>query len=304
MISIKDKGHGHKCFYKYTSVEVAKIALVNRTIRWSSPIRFWKDNDPFDVPKELILGFQEEELLEALVDEITRIVQNPEVKLLHIKPKLDALVQDLRAIPEELRKRFISEMRRLAPKNADPFTVPLYEFLNYWKNLIPRMRIISLSEVNDSMPMWCHYADKHRGVVLALDCIEAIHSPWLIARPIIYQDDPPLLAKEALIRSITGQQPFDYEQFCLDCVHIKKADWTYEKEWRVVKTIARAGEDDLYSDWAIHPRNFGSIYLGHEISEENEKDILAILDYELSHMSVYKSIYNSSECRLQFNKIR
>ena len=304
MASIKNKGHGHKCFYKYTSAEVAKIALDNRTIRWSSPIKF-KDNDPFDVPKELILGFQEEELLEALVDEIARIVENPEGKLLQRKPKLDALVQNLRAIDhEELRKHIISEIRRLAPKNADPFfKKPLYEFLNYWKRLIPRMRIISLSEVNDSMPMWCHYADKHGGVVLVLDCIEEIESPWLIARPVIYQDDPPLLAKETLIRSITGQQPLDYEQFCLDCMHIKKTDWAYEKEWRVV-TIARAGEDGLYSDWAIHPRNFRSIYLGHEISEENEKDILAIIDYKLSHMSVYKSIYNSRECQLQFNKIR
>jgi hypothetical protein len=252
----------------------------------------------------LILGFQEEELLEALVDEIARIVQNPEVKLLHIKPKLDALVQNLRAIgPEELRKHIISEIRRLAPKNADLFKKPLYEFLNYWKRLIPRMRIISLSEVNDSMSMWRHYADKHRGVVLALDCIEEIESPWLIARRVIYQNDPPLLAKETLIRLITGQQSLDYKQFCLDCMHIKKTDWAYEKEWRVV-TIARVGEDDLYSDWAIHPRNFGSIYLGHEISEENEKDILAILDYELSHMSVYKSIYDSKACRLRFNKIR
>jgi hypothetical protein len=165
------------------------------------------------------------------------------------------------------------------------------------------MRIICLSEVNDNMPMWYNYADKYQGVVIGLDCIEEIDSPWLIARPVIYQADPPRLAKENLVRSITGQQPFDYDQFCSDCMHIKKTDWAYEKEWRVV-TIARAGEEGLYSDWTIHPRNFGSIYLGHEISERNEKDILAILDSDLSHMAAYKTILNSRECCLQFNKIR
>jgi hypothetical protein len=303
MASINNKGHGHKCFYKYTSVEVAKIALVNRTIRWSSPIKFWKDNDPLDVPRELILGFEEEEFLEALVDEIAKIVENPKVAFLDKKPKLKTIVQNLRAIPEEFRKRFISEMRRLVPQKADSFIKPLGEFLEYWKRWVPRMRIICLSELKDSMSMWFHYADNHRGVVLALDCIEEIDSPWLIARPVIYQNDPPLLAKEALIRSIIGKQPLDYEQFCFDCMHIKKTDWAYEKEWRVV-TTARSGESGLYSDYAIHPRNFGAVYLGQNISEEDEKDLIALLDYELSHMSAYRTILMPRECRLHFNKIR
>ena len=165
------------------------------------------------------------------------------------------------------------------------------------------MRIICLSEVNDSMSMWSHYADKHRGVVLALDCIEEIDSPWLDARPVTYQDDPPMLTKETLVRSIIGQQPLDYGQFFLECMHIKTTDWAYEKEWRVV-TTARSGESGLYSDYAIHPRNFGSVYLGQRISEEDERDIFALLDHELSHVSAYKTIHNPSERRLQFNKIR
>lgn len=302
MDSINNKEHGHKCFYKYTSANVAKIALINRTIRWSSPIKF---NDPFDVPRELILGFQEAELLEALVDEIGKIEEDPNITSFTGNPKLNAIVRMLRSIDsEKLRKFLISEVRKLAPEKADPFfRKPLNEFLGYWTRLIPQMRIICLSEVNDSMPMWSHYADNHQGVVLELDCIKEVDSPWLIARPVIYQDDPPLLAKETLIRSITGQQPFDYEQFCLDCMHIKTTDWAYEKEWRVVN-FALLEEIGLTSDYPIHPLNFGSVYLGKEISKEDENDILAILNDGLSHMSAYKTVHNSRERRLQFEKIR
>lgn len=303
MAPTNNQGHGHKCFYKYTSVEVAKIALVNRTIRWSSPIKFWKDNDPLDVPRELILGFEEEELLEALLDEIEKIIENPEDKFIANKPKLNTIVRNLRTIPKEFRRRFISEMRQLVPQKADPFKRALDKFLAYWETWIPRMRIICLSEVNDSMSMWCHYADNHQGVILALDCIEEIDSPWLIAQPVIYQDDPPLLAKETLVRSIIGREPLDYEQFTFDCMRIKKTAWSYEKEWRVV-TTARSGESGLYSDYAIDPRNFGAVYLGQNISKQDEKEIIALLDYELSHMSAYNTILIPRECRLHFDKIR
>ena len=91
--------------------------------------------------------------------------------------------------------------------------IGLDNFRLVWESLIPKLRIICLSEINDSMPMWAHYANNHRGVVLELECIEEIDSPWLIARPVIYQDTLPLfITKEALVDSITGRKPLDYEE--------------------------------------------------------------------------------------------
>lgn len=294
--------HEHEWFYKYTTAKVAKIAFVNRTLRWSSPVLF---NDPFDVPRELPIGFREEELHEALANEVARILENQELVEPSTHPKLYALVQQLRpAGSEGLRKLIAYELRCFAKEKPIAQRGLFDELCVHWESLIPQLRILCLSEVNNSMSMWSHYADKHSGVVLALKCIDEIDSPWLIAQPVKYQDAPPLFpTKEDLVRSITGQQPLDYKQLFIKHLYMKTTDWEYEKEWRVA-TFIRPGESGHCSDYPIHPRNFGAIYLGQDISKEDETDILALLDHELSHVSAYKAVHISKERRLQFNRIR
>lgn len=294
--------HEHEWFYKYTNAKVAKIALVNRTLRWSSPVLF---NDPFDVPRELPIGFQEVEFQAALANEVARILENQEIVEPSAHPKLYALVQQLRRSgSENIGKLIAYGLRRFANENAITHKGLFDEICEYWESLRPQLRILCLSEVNDSMSMWYHYADKYKGVVLGLKCIDEIDSPWLIAQPVKYQDAPPFfLTKEAFVRSITGQQPLDYKKNFIDHLYIKTTDWEYEKEWRVA-TVARPGELGHCSDYPIHPRNFGAIYLGQDISEEDETDILARLDHELSHVSVYKVVHISKERRLRFDKVR
>lgn len=294
--------HEHKCFYKYVTAEVAKIALVNRTLRWSSPLIF---NDPSDVLREIEIEFKESELQETVATEVARIIENHELVPSSANPKLYLLLNILEIIgTQELRKLMVSEIRRFASEEHIINKGTISKLCTTWEQQIPQMRILSLSEVNDNMAMWWHYADKHKGVVLELECIDEIDSPWLVAKPVVYQETLPMFpTKEDLVRSITGLRPIDYKQLFSEFMYIKKNDWAYEKEWRVV-SFARPGESGVYSDYSVNSLNFGAIYFGKDVREDDEKDIIALLTHDLSHMSAYKAVHNSVKRCLQFNIVR
>lgn len=296
------RAHERERFYKYVTADVVKIILVNHTLRWSSPLLF---NDPFDVPRELDLGFSGKELQAAVADELIRIYENPDSVDVSARPKLHALVQALRLRgTPALRKILADELRRSDLPETAGQRGAIAELRRKWDELVPRFRILSLSELNESVPMWAHYAANHRGVVIQLECSDVLESPWLLARPVIYQVTPPMLAsKEAWVRSITGQQLLDFKTLFSEYWYVKTPAWAYEKEWRVV-SFADLDESGLYSDYSFNPRNISAVYLGSEISEQDSQDIRALLTHELGHVSAYRSIPIQKERSLRFERIK
>jgi hypothetical protein len=128
----------------------------------------------------------------------------------------------------------------------------------------------------------------------------------LAAKPVVYQDSPPILAtKQEQIKSITGQKALDsknwkfYEPYTLT----KTTDWEYEKEWRIVFFMC-PGESGYYSDYKFNPRQICSIYLGCEISDEDANDITSLLNYDLSHVRAYKAKGLEHERKLSFERIK
>ncbi len=60
-------------FFKYMTAKVAKEVLVNHKLRWSSPRLF---DDPFDVLRNFNLGFEIEEIIQPVVDEVIKLIYN------------------------------------------------------------------------------------------------------------------------------------------------------------------------------------------------------------------------------------
>jgi hypothetical protein len=292
-----------KTFFKYMTVKVAKIVLVNYTLRWSSPLLF---NDPFDVQRNFSLGFDFEELKEPLLNELKKLISSDSIPDLSSKPHIERFVNRMRRNPniqnivfQEL-PQWIEQDTQSAERGA------CQNMKKKWSELVPQFRILSLSAINDNPLMWSHYSDSHRGVVLELQGINHLDSPWLIAQPVTYQDSPPMAAtKQEWIKSITGQKRLNHDkwQFYAPYTLTKTTDWEYEKEWRVV-SFMRPGESGLYADYPFNPPEVRSVYLGCEISDEDSNDIISLLNYDLSHVRAYRAKKLERERKLSFEKIK
>lgn len=235
-------------FFKYVTAQVAKIILVNHTLRWSSPLLF---NDPFDVKRDFDLGFNVEEIQQPLVNEITDLLSAGEIPDLSSKPHAEWLVKLLRRKDRSnARDIILQELPELVSEGIEIVKNNSHELLKkQWSEFIPQFRILSLSELHDNLLMWSHYSDSHKGVVLELQGIDYLDSPWLIAQPVVYQDTPPVLATiDEWVKSVTGQKRLAYDkwQFYEPYTLTKTKAWAYEKEWRVV-SFMRPGETGHFS---------------------------------------------------------
>ena len=67
--------HNRPSFCKYVSAEVAKVILINKTLRWSSPLLF---DDPFDVTRVFAADTQPSEMQKYLIDELIELIQDRE----------------------------------------------------------------------------------------------------------------------------------------------------------------------------------------------------------------------------------
>ncbi len=283
----RNRRHEHQFFYKYVSARVAKIVLATRKLRWSSPLLF---NDPFDVTQELRLNFDEAELSAALVSELAQIIVERGSVSDRAHPAVKLLVATLRdnANPDQ-RRQIADELRNDPGSPTVGQLNALAALKRVWSEIVPRFRILCLSELNDVTSMWHHYADSYRGAVLRFVAVDEIDSAWLVARPVTYQAEPPAIAdKQEWARSMLRPDGKTHEELFGEYQYVKTPDWSSEHEWRVV-ALARPGEEGLFSDWSFHPRELSGVYLGPKCSTEDETEILSLLSQGIEHVAAFRA---------------
>jgi hypothetical protein len=115
--------------------------------------------------------------------------------------------------------------------------------------------LVCLSEKPDSLLMWAHYADCHRGFVIGFDTSQSFFSKstdgtglWKVT----YGDRRPSLPKEIveleLLRQpklnplglhvlVVGSDIFNPETDADDYRFVKSVGWEYEQEWRLLRKL-------------------------------------------------------------------
>ena len=125
--------------------------------------------------------------------------------------------------------------------------------------------ITCLSEKYDSLLMWAHYANNHRGICVEYELLEINEQLNFAPVPIIYDNDRAVYSSiddnpiEVFIKSLTS----------------KSSEWSYEKEWRIIQDDKACGNSwDYQKNGAlldmITPH---SIILGCMVNPEFEKDM-------------------------------
>jgi hypothetical protein len=138
------------------------------------------------------------------------------------------------------------------------------ELSNKVKNIF---KFCSFSERLDSMLMWSHYADSHKGFCIEYDvgrydfeCSKNFH-------PIIYSERM-FDATDLIAQPVTSS--FNANRVHLAALY-KAMDWQYEREWRLILT----GRFDSPRSFKM-PKSPSKVYLGSEISDQHEREIREI----------------------------
>ena len=202
---MKKIGGDNQLFFKYRSLdnkkefEEIKDSLIDNKLVFSSPNNF---NDPFDSAFWVQNKGTKEEWEEHLF-------------------WLDLDEEDVRYfLNKELKK--IGENTYVDSKN-----IPSKDYRNTFRKSI---HILSLSQINDNILMWSHYASNHKGICL---CFKAELDDENLG---FYFDSEFLLLSEVKYKK-KFPDPINMFEInatsFIDFLTTKYTDWKYEKEWRL-----------------------------------------------------------------------
>ena len=157
---------------------------------------------------------------------------------------------------EATAEQIWNTMNRLDKKQPLP-TPPSRQMVAKMKNEVPdaarrhqegfrvdlekHTRIICLSQRNDGILMWAHYADRHSGFVVGFrsDLLrfghpqsQLVQVQYALQRPVIPH---PYVA------------PPDHDQL-IEMVSLKSPEWRYEEEWRLLVSVSHLERDQDETD--------------------------------------------------------
>lgn len=263
----------YNILYKYRSWhnDIQKSPLVRSELYLSSPMDF---NDPFDcrIPANFITMTQDEK------EEYARfIIKN------HSKIMIE-LGYDLNEEYKFILKR-LNEDRNTFQKEFQEQTFNGYDM---------HLGVLSLSKRWDSILMWSHYADCHKGYCIGFYGDKLTSSTFFGAGgPIVYP-------KDACFPKISPTKEFESQSQFL-ATHHKAFDWKYEQEYRFTKL--QYPEPFETSERIIKvPDNFiAEVLIGLKTDNSVEKEITELC--KLKNIPVFKLTHKPFKFELVRNRI-
>ncbi len=258
--------------YKYITwgKEYHKRVLRTNEIFFTSARNF---NDPFDssVPLRYDLG-SDEQLFELCVD--------------HVRHDNIYLTDD------EVKRVARNILRDNNPRSPGWITYHINIQKEY---AATKFGILSCSTIKDSILMWSHYSDFHKGICLRLNCQkfrEFMESKECLENDLViywnyidYKIEYPL------------QNPFelDEDESYVKQLLIKSEDWQYEKEIRFI-LFNYPNKAVIIPDGIID-----QVILGCRMSEKNKMEIIKIT--KSKNIELQQADLKQDKFGLDFNKV-
>lgn len=269
--------------YKYLPPERRDI-LQNGLLRFTQPGDF---NDPFELHPSFDLMSKADiaRLPEAPGQEGTT---GPKARLL---------------TPEALQAMFAAILpglqRQMATHAGQEGTFALKNNQIAQSVFDSKFGVLSLSETPDSLLMWAHYADSHRGLVLQFDETHEFFAPST------YEDQDLRLTKV----EYSAERPvLSYSTLNSPRLYYRKSpEWSYENEWRLVRPLSMATK---VLDHPRFPRALFSIpvsavkgvIVGWAIQHADRQALFELLGQEhLKHVVIYQTQLNRDHYSLEIH---
>lgn len=255
-----------KFLYRYRSVEGAAQERTQHLIEtgmqyFAAPVSF---NDPFDCSPDFTLSGTEDDVRVYLEGMWARNSPN---------------------ISEADRKREVNDI--LKDPNRDPrrpennlATADFYRVM-----VRSQIGVLCLSEVRDSVLMWSHYADCHRGICLVY---ETDNDFFATAQPVRYQHARP----QANPIVHTDAEMLD------NAIFTKSDAWAYEKEWRMLHYKEGPGERPMPA------RCLRAILLGVTASDATKRHVQAWVKTSSANAEILQTTLSPSAFEILIPKAR
>lgn len=290
--------------YKYTSVSSATKIIKSSSVILNNPEKF---NDPFDsnifIKKEnkkeafdLIYNFYLYKNIKNVIDNKNiKFRQTQRQELLLIKSKCNSyeksilnnmndneynknLLEDILKLFEKfIPKKFIPNFKELKD-NLEKESNKIIDQMIY--NIKSKLLITCFSKKNDSILMWSHYGDSHKGV-----CFE-FEEDRDIFKEVKYTDERSKLNLKKLVERYLmcefkneecDLSEDEYQKSIIEQFFTKQNDWSYEQEIRCVLSKDNTSLDDFYYENGNYflKMKIKKIYIGSKASGETLNDLIS-----------------------------
>lgn len=226
--------------FKYQSVTDYSIdALEKRQWWYSNPLDF---NDPFE--------------FKLIIPDASSIGKVKNLDIVKRQMAKDFIEQGLvdtgkfLKTPQELTEMLLTAFNNLGDERLIESAIKRYQPELY------KLGVVSLTENNDNILMWSHYADFHKGVCFEFNR-DGAFSDYFVK--VIYSDHYPELDFENF--------PQIEKMFTTQLV-TKSSHWSYEKEWRCIRLA-----QGLFPYFG----RLNGVIFGARISEVNKERVKAAL---------------------------
>lgn len=163
-------------------------------------------------------------------------------------------------------KPFFSLMRVLKKyKQSEEIELVYHQIMEgfasrYYNTGAEDIGVACFSEVPDSILMWSHYADYHKGICLEYDKTDLLtnRAAELCLFPVLYEERMPDTGETLF----TGE-PIEIARMLYQTVFTKHISWSYEKEWRLACPLSRNKNGYEHKIPFVLP---SAIYMGARIS--------------------------------------
>lgn len=198
-------GYCYQCYapaslYKYYSDSSRSLENIKNNKMWySAPSEF---NDVFDC--------------DIMVD-----AKNIEESILEMCPSMRGI-----RVGSPMWKSFKADIRKGIKTTQDMFT-----------QMRSEMGIACLSELDDSLLMWAHYANNHCGMCVEYELLEINRQLSFTPVPIIYSQE-----RVCFNSFNTSTVERDATKLFVESLTTKSPEWGYEKEWRIIRDDSACGD--------------------------------------------------------------
>lgn len=287
------------CIYRYRTAEEKNIkALENNRLYFSTPVNF---NDPYDNLIYANLG----EILRNVFGNLQRGMDDYLEKLKEIDPE-GAFVGY--KVWNSSKKEKLLDMHCHTICNAIDFIK---------KGIRNNVKVICFSEIYNSMLMWSHYADDHRGYLLIYDRDDLekaerytldeiplekkirLEKVKYVEKQIDLTEDIENYVRYNMLETMGDVEPQDgsVAQWKLrESVIQKSKEWSYEKEWRMIPRIIELEKESELGYIQCMPK--GVVLGAHCPAEDSEKIINAA---KRNGLPIYRMFLNEFSPMFQLN---
>lgn len=291
--------------------------IENACIRFTQPSAF---NDPFEchpfiesiTPEDTFNDFiTNYEWSDDYVEKTLRKSWNHQREKNKNAPSFEQVKHILIPMFKQSKPEFNNFLRRVMTTRNHPIDIVNTSFMG---GINQKIGILSLTEANNNLLMWSHYALNHTGFVIEFNEKHPFFDQrkkekefrrflkkvsYSIKRPTVFMLDPKALDKD--------DQKGHLERWVTEIFFMKSEHWSYEKEWRMIEQLSEC-ENIIHSE----PQNIylfpfpkdciKGLIFGCRIQVETKQKLISIIssDADYSHLKIQQAEKDEQEYKLNF----